>query len=111
MAVYRGRSSSSLDAGLSSVVGRLESRLDSLRARPAVRLAGIVLMAIPTICYLVLISIVLLSATTARERGGLAFVWLLGAVALVMLLRFGRHIVKEIRATRAPASNYRMERP
>jgi ABC-type uncharacterized transport system permease subunit len=76
-----------------------------------VRLTGVVLMAIPTICYLVLISIVLLNATTERERGGLVVVWLLGAIALLMLMRFGRHIVKEIRASRAPASNYRLERP
>jgi hypothetical protein len=76
------------------VPSTLESRVNAFRARPAVRRAGIVVMAVPTLVYLVLLAIVILNTPSGRGRWILAAVWCLGLVALLMLVRFWRQVGK-----------------
>jgi hypothetical protein len=76
------------------VPSTLESRVNAFRARPAVRRAGIAVMAVPTLVYLVLLAIVILDTPSGRGRWILAAVWCLGLVALLMLVRFWRQVGK-----------------
>jgi hypothetical protein len=68
-------------------------------------------MAVPTLVYLALIAIVLFNVPSGRARWVLAAVWCLGVVALLMLVRFWRHVGKETHAGAPVASNNRWSGP
>lgn len=84
----------------------LESRFNAFRARPAVRRAGIAVMVVPTLAYLVLIAVVVVNTPSGRGRWILAAVWCLGLVALLMLVRFWRQVGKQADAAAPTPKNW-----
>jgi hypothetical protein len=89
----------------------LELRIKAFCARPPVRRTGIVILAVTVLIDLALMTPALINATSFRVQAVLAAVWLLGVVALLMLVRFWRHISKETGASPPVASNNRWRGP